>query len=174
MTKANLTNDEIEFLDHSNRIEDVRSEEALEDAIEAWEYAKSLSEITLKDLFEIHRLLLKRIDPDIAGRFRTYDIQIGGKIKKFRGLEVLESQTQEALDLLKEGEALPLAAQRNGLARRAHVQYEDVHPFPDGNGRSGRILYNWHRAKLGLPLHIIHEGDEQMEYYTWFTQPKKK
>lgn len=53
-------------------------------------------------------------------------------------------------------------------AKLVHVEFEDLHPFPDGNGRTGRILYNWHRIQLGLPVHVIHEGDEQYDYYQWF------
>ena len=50
----------------------------------------------------------------------------------------------------------------------AHAQFETIHPFLDGNGRIGRILYNVHRLSMGLPLHIIHVGEEQQEYYKWF------
>jgi len=53
-------------------------------------------------------------------------------------------------------------------SKQIHVAFEDIHPFVDGNGRVGRILYNIHRIKLGLPIHIIHEGEEQKEYYKWF------
>ena len=33
---------------------------------------------------------------------------------------------------------------------RAHVQYETLHPFTDGNGRSGRALWLWCMADIGL------------------------
>jgi len=168
MKDKNLTNDENEFLDHSNRIEGEYSEEAFEDAVKAWEYAKSCETIGLTELFEIHRLLLHRIQPEDAGHFRNHPIRIGGQIKKYLGPEVMESMAKGALADINGGESLGLAAQRAAFARKAHIRYEDLHPFPDGNGRSGRILYNWQRIKLGLPIHIIHEGDEQMEYYTWF------
>jgi len=46
-------------------------------------------------------------------------------------------------------------------------EYRDNNPAY-GNGRVGRILYNIHRLLLGLPIHVIHEGKEQKEYYTWF------
>ena len=50
-----------------------------------------------------------------------------------------------------------------------HVKYEKIHPFADGNGRTGRMFMNWTRLKRNNePLLIIHEGEEQREYYGWF------
>jgi hypothetical protein len=48
-----------------------------------------------------------------------------------------------------------------------HVSFEHLHPFRDGNGRVGRILYNWQRLKLGLPIHVI-KYEDRWEYYNWF------
>ena len=59
-------------------------------------------------------------------------------------------------------------SKRSDNTKMIHVIFEKIHPFRDGNGRVGRILYNIHRLLVGLPIHIIHEGVEQMEYYKWF------
>lgn len=38
-----------------------------------------------------------------------------------------------------------------------HCMYETVHPFTDGNGRSGRVLWAWHMQKYGgCPLGFLH------------------
>jgi Fic family protein len=52
--------------------------------------------------------------------------------------------------------------------KQAHIEFEGIHPYEDGNGRIGRMLLNWHRLQSGLAPLIIHTGAEQQEYYKWF------
>jgi len=52
--------------------------------------------------------------------------------------------------------------------KQLHIQYEKIHPFVDGNGRTGRIFMNWQRLKRAkLPLLII-KSSERQSYYDWF------
>ena len=170
-----------EFLRNSNAIEQVDTVEALEDARDAWDIALSFNQMTVGHCLSIHYALMRRLERPIAGNFRNYDVRIGWQIKKFRShsefateLEVvfgkMNTQVGHALAFHSE-EARKEHQQKDNvddLAKLLHVDFENIHPFPDGNGRTGRIIYNWHRAKCGMPLHIIHEGAEQMEYYKWF------
>ncbi len=56
--------------------------------------------------------------------------------------------------------------------KNSHIFFEKLHPFEDGNGRTGRILMNLQKLNEELPLLIIHEGEEQMEYYKWFKEKR--
>lgn len=49
-----------------------------------------------------------------------------------------------------------------------HVEYEAIHPFADGNGRTGRLFLNWMNVTLlGLPISVFRESDKQ-NYYKLF------
>ena len=37
----------------------------------------------------------------------------------------------------------------------SHGQYIGVHPFPDGNGRTGRLVMSWMALRVGYPVPII-------------------
>jgi Fic family protein len=54
-----------------------------------------------------------------------------------------------------------------------HIRYEHIHPFVDGNGRTGRMFMNWERLKAGLPLLVIKES-KKYDYYDWFKDGREE
>lgn len=101
------------------------------------------SQVVVADLIEIHRLLLRHADDrHIAGVVRTTQNWIGGNA--FNPLEAAfvpppSEHVSELLDDLcrfVSRDDLPPILQ----AAIAHVQFETIHPFADGNGRTGRAL----------------------------------
>lgn len=161
-----------EFLRESNAIENIYSAQALEDAKIAWKFAyKERERITSNDyVLTIHKLLMRRLNKEIAGKFRKCPVYIGGQRKdNYEDLngQILEWIFKTYINDFHVKKRTSLY-DRDDLTRAAHIEFENIHPFEDGNGRTGRILYNIHRLNLGLTMHIIHEGEEQQNYYQWF------
>ena len=155
-----------EFLQESNYIEQEYSSQAMEDSIKAWDFAyKNKDLIDINYILEIHRLLAINLRPDIAGKIRNCDVFIGGKRKIFIDETIIKSDLlmKVCFEMLARG-----IEDREEWTKQIHVVFEEIHPFFDFNGRSGRLLWQIHRLNLGLPLHIIHEGEEQSAYYKWF------
>ncbi|MEK6881569.1 MAG: Fic family protein [Nanoarchaeota archaeon] len=163
MKEIKINSNEIEFLEQSNAIEREYSTQALEDAMLAWNYAKKHfnKSIYRTTILKIHKLLLQNISPEIAGKIRTYDVRIGGV--KGMNPELIEIELQKCIENYLECET-------EEEIKQSHIQFEKIHPFADGNGRTGRILMNLQRLIANHPILIIHKGEEQMEYYSWWKQ----
>lgn len=160
-----------EFLQHSNYIENERSDEALHDAWEAWDYAyshrhKLIFGFGLWYILDIHKLLMHRLNSRIAGMIRICDVSIDGKRKQFISEQLIEEELWKIIDKMDIGK-YPYHLVGNTWPKQVHINFEYLHPLEDGNGRTGRILMAIHCLRLGLPIQIIREEDKQ-EYYEWF------
>ena len=49
-------------------------------------------------------------------------------------------------------------------AAQAHIEFERIHPFSDGNGRTGRILINYEMLRNDLPPIVI-PTERRTEYF---------
>jgi fido (protein-threonine AMPylation protein) len=158
-----MTKKETEFLRESNAIESEYSKQALQDAEQSWMMAKINSkEMSIDYICAIHRRLMKRLNKRIAGKIRECDVWVGNR-KCIHPVLI-----RGRLKLLCNKKMYPISSEE--LIKKWHIRFEKIHPFEDGNGRVGRILMNIQRLKIGLPLLIIHEGEEQQEYYKWFKE----
>ncbi len=164
---------ELDFLTQSNWIESEYSKEALEDAMTAWEYFKNDSSpmFSFETIQHAHYLLLRRSNLRIAGELRDCTVYIGNCKKLFISKVLLEEEVRNLCRdiILTEHRAGMSEKGDNQVTKNLHIQFEDIHPFEYGNGRVGRIIYNAHRLRLGLPIHVIYENDKYA-YYRWFTK----
>lgn len=157
------------FLKESNAIEGVYDDDSLEQSKYAWEYLIAQDKLSAGVILKTHKILMlhQPLRPDEKGYFRKIEVSVGGRL----GLH--HSEIPEAIKnwrfLVEETIATyhkdPEKAQR--FIQEDHVRYEVIHPFVDGNGRTGRMFMNWQRVKCGLPVMIIYERAKQ-DYYKWF------
>ncbi len=159
-----MNQDIIEFLQESNFIEGVVDSQSLDDAVLAWEFCIAQPKLTEAVIRETHKILMKnqKIWEEDKGRYRSIMVYIGGKAAL--NAVHISGEIQKWCRKMKR-----LPADWKGM----HVAYEKIHPFIDGNGRTGRIFMNWHRARLGLSTLIIKEL-EKYQYYQWFDTTDSK
>jgi Fic family protein len=104
----------------------------------------------------MHEALLAGIQPDIAGRWREEQVWIGGDSFGPHGAAFIPPPHDQVPALMADLVAfmrrtdLPLLAQ----AAVAHAQFETIHPFSDGNGRTGRALIHAMLRAHGLTRNV--------------------
>ena len=164
------------FLKESNAIEREYSILALQDSTDAWKYMykeciTENKDFTVTRILEAHKILTRNLlDKQHAGKFRTCKVYIGGRECSDDNLKLKLKDLCKEMNWYKK-ENIKNETQRNTIEKictQFHIDFEHLHPFIDGNGRIGRIIWNIQRLKLGFDLHIIHEGKEQFEYYKIF------
>jgi Fic family protein len=119
------------------------------------------------DIRQIHALVLKGIDDDNAGRYRSVPVEISGSAYKPPGPESVPSQMEDFAHWLSTASVVGLAhASIEGLLRAAvaHTWFVYIHPFIDGNGRVARLLMNLMLMRYGYPIAIITRED-RLRYY---------
>ena len=118
-------------------------------------------EISVELILKLHKTLLTNIRDEIAGRFRSgkewvrVGTHIGASPEFVNGFmyELVEKYNSDTDEYFLDKIAY------------FHAEFENIHPFGDGNGRIGRLLTNEQLDMLGLPPIIIPNKSKFDEYY---------
>jgi cell filamentation protein, protein adenylyltransferase len=116
------------------------------------------------DILELHRILAGKVmDQGEAGKYRMIAVRVGQYRPPaadavsglmFELLEWWNSASKELSPVLS--------------SAILHYRFESIHPFADGNGRTGRALALWELYRRGFDTHHIFSVDE----YYWEDRPK--
>jgi len=117
-----------------------------------------------EDVLRLHRIIAGRVmDQGEAGRYRTIRVRVGSFFPP--PPELVSGMMRELLDWWsKESQSLVPVLSSAIL----HYQFEAIHPFADGNGRTGRALALWELYRRGFDTHHIFSVDE----YYWEGRPR--
>lgn len=101
-------------------------------------------------IIQLHDMLLENIDKRIG--FRNHEIRILGQPFKPSPARYIKADIKLLIDWYNKNKTKlnPLV-----LATLFHHKFEKIHPFSDGNGRTGRVLMNHILDLAGYPPTII-------------------
>lgn len=120
--------------------------------------------LTHEDIFRLHNIIAGDVmDQGDAGRYRSMRVRVGQFVppppEDVSGLmfELLEWWNKDAPGLS--------AVLSSAIV---HHRFETIHPFADGNGRTGRALALWELYRRGFDSHHIFAVDE----FYWEDRPR--
>ena len=147
----------------------IRTDHQIREIFEATNLAKAMkylldnpeTGISVSLNLKLHGMLMQNIRDDDAGRFRTnkewvrVGSHLGANPKFVHGF---------MLDLVEKYNA-PDDQYFLDKIVYFHAEFENIHPFIDGNGRIGRLLINEQLDLLNLPPILIPNKSKNEEYY---------
>jgi Fic family protein len=119
--------------------------------IEAWaSETRDAQPLTEKNLLDIHADVMADIDTVNAGVFRSDRVLIRGTRFVPPGRHRFGELIPRLFQFANESGIHPVIQ-----AAELHYNIVAVHPFADGNGRTARLMMNYHFLRKGYPLVII-------------------
>ena len=141
----------LEVVNHSEAIEYIS------------EIVQNKVDFTERILKQIHYLILKGIDRENAGVYRSIGVRISGSSHLPPEPFLLNRMMEEVFEYYQKNKNLlhPII-----LAAEMHEQIVRIHPFIDGNGRTTRLIMNLILIQHGFPIANI-KGDlnSRLAYY---------
>lgn len=120
--------------------------------------------ITHDDMLALHRLIATGVmDQGIAGRYRPMAVRVGHYLPP--SPHEVSGLMRELLDWWNHHAAAWSPVISSAVL---HYRFEAIHPFADGNGRTGRLLALWELYRRGFDTHHVFSVDE----YYWEDRPR--
>ncbi len=136
---------------------------------EAFQYVEEIAKqdkpLTDYEIKSIHSLVLAN-RPEDKGTFRRVNVRIAGAMTEPVQPYLIKPKVEELLEDYNNWAKTMHIVERVALF---HLRFESIHPFIDGNGRTGRLLMNLQLIKEGLPAVNIKYSDRR-SYYDAFDE----
>lgn len=122
-------------------------------------------ELSIEVILLLHKMLLSNINDDVAGRFRRDQewVRVGSHIA---------ADPAKVLHLMEQLLIYYYSAADENIVQKIskfHLNFENIHPFVDGNGRLGRVLNNYILIREGyVPMNI--KFIDRKKYYDAFKE----
>ena len=120
--------------------------------------------ISHEEILSLHKIMAVDVmDQGTAGRYRTIAVRVGRYVPPPPGdvsglmFELLAWWNKESPKMS------PMLS-----SAIIHYRFESIHPFADGNGRTGRALALWELYRRGFDTHHIFSVDE----FYWENRPR--
>ncbi|MDQ7004819.1 MAG: Fic family protein [Ghiorsea sp.] len=136
--------------------EAINHKEAIDYVEDIVQQQEPLSERAIRT---IHQLILKNIDDDNAGRYRTENVVIAGAEHTPPDHLHLPQHMHKLMAWYHSFSGHPVER-----AARLHTDFVKIHPFVDGNGRTARLLMNLDLMATGY-LPVIIKAVDRLLYY---------
>lgn len=147
----------------------------VENARNAYDMLPDLDPLSLDDLLLAHKAMMTGLVPE-AGRFRSKNAGV------FEGERLIHAgtPTKYVPSLMEDLFSWLACSDMHPLLRSCvfHYEFEFIHPFADGNGRTGRLwhtllLSKWRHALAWLPVESV-ILKRQQDYYRAFSESESK
>lgn len=154
-----------EYIRQSNLIENIDDPAYDKQSMVAWNYLKKQKHLDRNIICGLQKrvtLLQDDLMPHQRGYTRSMSkvsVYVGGKVAPAWWL----------VDGLLDNWVFDMEEHRKTIDPiEMHIRYEKIHPFCDGNGRSGRMLLWWHELKLGRTPTLFLNREKYEKYYPLF------
>jgi len=128
-----------------------------------FDYLQKTKVISEELILKLHSILLNSILSD-AGIYRRYGVRIvGANLATANCLKVPNLMAELVMDINKS------KADVIAHAAEIHARFEQIHPFPDGNGRIGRLILQAMMLRKNLPPAIIKQ-DKKVLYLQYLNK----
>lgn len=124
------------------------------------EIAKNEVELSEYVIKNIHSLVLMN-RPEDKGQYRRIPVKIMGAYTEPVQPYLIEPKMA---DLLSQNEGRKNKMTTVERIARFHLEFEGIHPFIDGNGRTGRLILNLELIRAGYPPINVKFADRKRYY----------
>jgi len=129
-------------------------------SLKAFEYLQSADfKLNQRSIISLHKLLMK--DLDVNTGYKKHEIIVNNKSTILPGkVRPNMANLLQWFNASKKNKKYPLF-----VFADFHQRFEKIHPFEDGNGRTGRLIFNWMLLKAGYPP-ILFKKKNRKAYFT--------